>query len=350
MSGRGKGKVGLGKGGARRHRKVLRDNIQGITKPAIRRLARRGGVKRISGLIYEETRGDLKVFLENVIRDTITYTVHARRRTVTALDVVSALKGQGRTMYGFGDANNLSGPVKKKKKVQKKDEDEESDEESDEEPDQLEPPALGDLQNLQNIVANHAAGFSVQELSGHRLKDRLDEWMKLVKPVMTFCTDFDKAAFKNAVLNNNMKSPRIYTIVDNKQKGSAFMILKRDDDNTAAVEYICSSRGVTPPGLMTALVQQLNTVEPKVRIQVVITEEAMMFWFKMGFRTKNKNVNKLLTEYRTARTNNKGKSRRNAVPSAFNRDKILQFFQKDDGIQIQNLVLMTYPDIPDQSD
>ncbi|KAF2555988.1 hypothetical protein F2Q68_00013047 [Brassica cretica] len=43
MSGRGKGGKGLGKGGAKRHRKVLRDNIQGITKPAIRRLARRGG-------------------------------------------------------------------------------------------------------------------------------------------------------------------------------------------------------------------------------------------------------------------------------------------------------------------
>merc|ERR1712210_442062 len=57
MTGRGKGGKGLGKGGAKRHRKVLRDNIQGITKPAIRRLARRGGVKRISGLIYEETRG-----------------------------------------------------------------------------------------------------------------------------------------------------------------------------------------------------------------------------------------------------------------------------------------------------
>ena len=39
------------------HRKVLRDNIQGITKSAIHRLARRDGVKRISGLIYEETRG-----------------------------------------------------------------------------------------------------------------------------------------------------------------------------------------------------------------------------------------------------------------------------------------------------
>ena len=102
MSGRGKGGKGLGKGGAKRHRKVLRDNIQGITKPAIRRLARRGGVKRISGLIYEETRSVLKVFLENVIRDAVTYTEHARRRTVTAMDVVYALKRQGRTLYGFG--------------------------------------------------------------------------------------------------------------------------------------------------------------------------------------------------------------------------------------------------------
>ncbi|PWA52366.1 hypothetical protein CTI12_AA455670 [Artemisia annua] len=82
---------GLGKGGAKRHRKVLRDNIQGITKPAIRRLARRGDVKRISGLIYEETRGVLKIFLENVIRDVVTYTEHARRKTVTAMDVFYAL-------------------------------------------------------------------------------------------------------------------------------------------------------------------------------------------------------------------------------------------------------------------
>ncbi|KAI6172658.1 Histone H4 [Aphelenchoides besseyi] len=101
MSGRGKGGKGLGKGGAKRHRKVLRDNIQGITKPAIRRLARRGGVKRISGLIYEETRSVLKVFLENVIRDAVTYCEHAKRKTVTAMDVVYALKRQGRTLYGF---------------------------------------------------------------------------------------------------------------------------------------------------------------------------------------------------------------------------------------------------------
>ncbi|KAJ1430218.1 hypothetical protein B484DRAFT_396021 [Ochromonadaceae sp. CCMP2298] len=74
MSGRGKGKKGLGKGGAKRHRTVLRDNIAGITKPAIRRLAHRAGVKRISGLIYEETRGVLKKFLEGVCQDAVVYT------------------------------------------------------------------------------------------------------------------------------------------------------------------------------------------------------------------------------------------------------------------------------------
>ncbi|XP_046869397.1 uncharacterized protein LOC124462048 [Drosophila willistoni] len=125
MTGRGKGGKGLGKGGAKRHRKVLRDNIQGITKPAIRRLARRGGVKRISGLIYEETRGVLKVFLENVIRDAVTYTEHAKRKTVTAMDVVYALKRQGRTLYGFGAKKagkaqkNITKNDKKKKRKRK---------------------------------------------------------------------------------------------------------------------------------------------------------------------------------------------------------------------------------------
>ena len=79
----------------------MRENIQGITKPAIRRLARRGGVKRISGDIYEEVRSVLRHFLEGVIRDSVTYTEHARRKTVTAMDVVYALKRQGRTLYGF---------------------------------------------------------------------------------------------------------------------------------------------------------------------------------------------------------------------------------------------------------
>ncbi|CAN0034409.1 unnamed protein product [Sphacelaria rigidula] len=101
MSGRGKGGMSLGKGGAKRHRRVLRDTIHGVTKPAIRRLARRGGVKRLSGLVYEEIRGVLKVFLENLVKDVVTYAEHARRPTVTTMDVIYACKRQGRTLYGF---------------------------------------------------------------------------------------------------------------------------------------------------------------------------------------------------------------------------------------------------------
>ncbi|KAF7193272.1 Histone H4 [Pseudocercospora fuligena] len=58
----GPGARGLGQGlkTLKRHRKTLRDNMQGVTRGDIRRLARRGGVKRISGTIYEETRTVLR--------------------------------------------------------------------------------------------------------------------------------------------------------------------------------------------------------------------------------------------------------------------------------------------------
>ncbi len=92
----GKGKINL------KRKKLTKDVILGITKPAIRRLARRGGVKRISSDIYDETRGVLKNFMETVIKDSVTYTEHAKRKTVTALDVVYSLKRQGRVIYGFG--------------------------------------------------------------------------------------------------------------------------------------------------------------------------------------------------------------------------------------------------------
>jgi len=109
MASRGKGGMGLGKGPAKRHRKVLRDNILGITKPAIRRLARRGGIKRISGLIYEEIRSVLKMFLENVIRDAVTITEHARRKTVHSADVLAALKLQGRVLLMTPESRHHGG-------------------------------------------------------------------------------------------------------------------------------------------------------------------------------------------------------------------------------------------------
>ena len=98
--GRGKGGKGLGKGGVkRRHRKVLRDNIQGITKNALQRLAYKAGVKMMSGLCYEELRGVMKVFLESKIRDTLAVTEHNRRKTVTRGDLVASAKGNAILNY-----------------------------------------------------------------------------------------------------------------------------------------------------------------------------------------------------------------------------------------------------------
>ncbi len=56
-------------------------------------------------MIYEETRGVLKTFLEGVIRDAVTYTEHAKRKTVTSLDVVYALKRQGREYPAIAPLN-----------------------------------------------------------------------------------------------------------------------------------------------------------------------------------------------------------------------------------------------------
>ncbi|OTA89921.1 hypothetical protein M434DRAFT_398349 [Hypoxylon sp. CO27-5] len=110
----GKGGKGLGgKGGIKRHRKILRDNIQGITKPDIRRLARRGGVKRISAQIYPEVREALRARLQQVIGYCVMYTEYRQRKTVTINDVLHSLKQIGRPIYGFDDVT--VGPAKKKK-------------------------------------------------------------------------------------------------------------------------------------------------------------------------------------------------------------------------------------------
>lgn len=75
--------------------------VLGGCKPVICRLARRGGLKSVSGLIYVGTHEVLKSFLENVICDAVTCTEHARRKAITAMDFVYFLKRLGRTLYGF---------------------------------------------------------------------------------------------------------------------------------------------------------------------------------------------------------------------------------------------------------
>ena len=85
-----------------RHRRVLRDNIQGLTKHHFQRLAARAGVIQMSTLIYEESRGVTKVFLENLIRNVITFTEHERKCTVLPEHVISGANRNKCMLMGTG--------------------------------------------------------------------------------------------------------------------------------------------------------------------------------------------------------------------------------------------------------
>lgn len=91
-------------GGVKKHKKLINDNIQGITKPAIKRLAHRGGVKFIASLVYEEIRGILKIFLESVIRQFTTITEHVHLNTITKKNVLMALGLHYKPLMMGGDS------------------------------------------------------------------------------------------------------------------------------------------------------------------------------------------------------------------------------------------------------
>lgn len=87
---------------SKRLKKVVKDSVRGVTHPAIRRLARRAGIKRISGLLYDEVRGVLRAFVNGVVKDAISYTEAAKRKSVFPSDVVHALRRRGKAIYGYG--------------------------------------------------------------------------------------------------------------------------------------------------------------------------------------------------------------------------------------------------------
>jgi histone H4 len=75
--------------------------MEGLSKPAIKRLARRGGVKRIGGLVYPTTRNIARAFLSKMMRAAVIFADHTHRKTITAADIVYGLKrAHGTTVYG----------------------------------------------------------------------------------------------------------------------------------------------------------------------------------------------------------------------------------------------------------
>ena len=89
------------RGAAREKRN--RDPILSISKLSIKKLARRAGCVRLAGEIYEETREVMKVFLRTIVNDAITLTLYGDRRTVTPVEIMIALKKNGKILYGFDE-------------------------------------------------------------------------------------------------------------------------------------------------------------------------------------------------------------------------------------------------------
>lgn len=72
-----------------------------IVKPTFKRLARRGGVKRLGSEVQGDAKAALRKFLTTVISDAVTIMEGGRRKTVTRGDVIQALKRSGMTFYGY---------------------------------------------------------------------------------------------------------------------------------------------------------------------------------------------------------------------------------------------------------
>ncbi|KAK1700001.1 hypothetical protein BDP55DRAFT_689987 [Colletotrichum godetiae] len=99
-------------------RKIMKDCIRGITNRSfsLSHLARRGGVKRISAMIYDDVREALKTWLESVLRDCVTYAEHRKAKTITIKDVLHCLTRKGKPIYGF-DPDTFVDPKSRKGKA-----------------------------------------------------------------------------------------------------------------------------------------------------------------------------------------------------------------------------------------
>ncbi|NXG35551.1 H4G protein, partial [Dromaius novaehollandiae] len=79
--------VGLGEGGAKHHGGFFETTSRPQGRRLLCLLAEHRGMKCVLGLAYKETCRVLKVFLENVIQDTVHCTKLAKRKMMVARGV-----------------------------------------------------------------------------------------------------------------------------------------------------------------------------------------------------------------------------------------------------------------------
>jgi histone H4 len=82
-------------GGSKRHAKVAKPVLEGITKNDIGRIAKRAGVTRIGGGVYDELRFQAQEYLDDILTKTLIHTDYRKAQTVTTGDVLQGFKCVG---------------------------------------------------------------------------------------------------------------------------------------------------------------------------------------------------------------------------------------------------------------
>lgn len=95
-----KGKSKAAKGIAKRHRKQA-SQAGNISKPAIRRIARRAGVRRVGGGCFKEINTAATEYIRDTLSIACVYALHAKRKTITCSDILYSLKRMGIKYIGY---------------------------------------------------------------------------------------------------------------------------------------------------------------------------------------------------------------------------------------------------------
>jgi len=72
-----------------------------ISGKSLRKLARQGGIVRLSKNEIDNARDNLVKYLKGIIRDSVYFTIRANRNIVSEEDILSGLKKNGVTFDGF---------------------------------------------------------------------------------------------------------------------------------------------------------------------------------------------------------------------------------------------------------
>lgn len=83
-------------------RKVYRDSVRDISNPSLKRLVYKAGIPRVSGKVYEELRGVMKVYTEEVVRLAIKVAEYKKQKTILLKDVENAISQLGSAYIAHG--------------------------------------------------------------------------------------------------------------------------------------------------------------------------------------------------------------------------------------------------------